>query len=126
MEEIKKTDNKLVFKAEISESLANAIRKYVHKIPVVAVDEVEISRNDSPLYDETIAHRIGLIPLKQTKKEGTLKLKSNKEGFVYSGEFQGDIKVVYDRIPITLLNKGQELEITNLFQGYFIIEMFLK
>jgi DNA-directed RNA polymerase subunit D len=111
MEIIKKTNDKLIFKADIEESLANAIRRYVHQIDVVAVDNVEISRNDSPLYDETIAHRIGLIPLKQNKKEGTMKVKSNKEGFVYSGEFEGDIKVIYDKMPITLLNKGQELEI---------------
>lgn len=112
METIKKTEDKLVFKAEIEESLANAIRRYVHQIPVVAVDTVEITKNDSPLYDETVAHRIGLIPLKQGKKEGTLKLKTNKEGFVYSGEMEGDIKVVYDKMPITLLNKGQEIELT--------------
>jgi DNA-directed RNA polymerase subunit D len=111
MEKITEKENKLVFKAEMSESLANAIRRYVHQIPVVAIDEVEISRNDSPLYDETIAHRIGLIPLKQNKKEGTLKLKSKKAGFVYSGEMEGDIKVIYDKIPITLLNEGQEIEL---------------
>lgn len=111
MEKINQTGSKIVFKAEVEESLANAVRRYVHQIPVVAVDEVEISKNDSPLYDETIAHRIGLIPLKQNKKEGTMKLKANKEGFVYSGEFEGDAKVVYDRIPITLLSKGQEIEI---------------
>lgn len=111
MELISEKGNKIVFKGEVEDSLANAIRRYVYQVPVVAVDEVEISKNDSPLYDETVAHRIGLIPLKQNKKEGTLKLKSKKEGFVYSGEMEGDIKVIYDKIPITLLNKGQELEI---------------
>ncbi len=112
MEKINETKDKLVFKAEVDESLANAVRRYVHQIPVVAVDSVEISRNDSPLYDETVAHRIGLIPLKQNKKEGTMKLKVSKEGFAYSGEFEGDISVVYDGIPITLLNKGQEIDLT--------------
>lgn len=112
MEIIKKIENKLVFKAEIDETLANAIRRYVHQVPVIAVDSVEITKNDSPLYDETVAHRIGLIPIKQSKKEGNLKLKSNKEGFVYSGEMEGDVKVVYDKIPLTLLSKGQEIELT--------------
>ncbi len=111
METVTKKENKIVFSAEIDESLANAIRRYVYHIPVLAVDEVEISRNDSPLYDETVAHRVGLIPLKQkNKKEGTIKLSSKKEGFVYSGEFEGDFDIVYDKIPITLLNKGQEIE----------------
>ncbi len=112
MEIIKENENKIVFKAEIEDSLANAIRRFVYQIPVIAIDEVEISKNDSPLYDETIAHRMGLIPIKQSsKKEGKLKLKSNKEGFVYSGELKGDVKIVYDKIPITLLTKGQEIEL---------------
>lgn len=111
METIKKKENSISFKAEIEESLANSIRRYLNNIPIVAVDEVEISRNDSPLYDETVAHRIGLIPLKQNKKNAKLKLNVKKEGFVYSGEMKGDVDVVYDRIPITLLNKGQEMDL---------------
>ncbi|MEK6840344.1 MAG: hypothetical protein AABX79_00095 [Nanoarchaeota archaeon] len=63
MKLIEKSKDNVVFSAEIEESLANAIRRYVGQIPVVAVDEIEISMNDSPLYDETIAHRVGLIPL---------------------------------------------------------------
>ena len=125
MEKINKKDNQIVFRAEIEESLANAIRRYLHQIPILAVDEVEISKNDSPLYDETIAHRIGLIPLKMDKSinEKTitkLKLNVKKEGMVYSGELTGKIKVVYTQIPITSLKKDQELEliaITKLGKG---------
>lgn len=111
MKTIKKKPDKLVFSAEIDNSIANAIRRYVNQVPVVAVDEIEISKNDSALYDETLAHRIGLIPLKAKKQTGKMKLDSKKEGIVYSGELKGDAEVVYDKIPITLLNKGQELEI---------------
>lgn len=113
MELVKKKDNKLIFIAEISETLANAIRRYTHQIPVIAIDEVEIFKNDSALYDETIAHRLGLIPLKNSKKtSGKMKLSAKKEGGVYSGELKGSAEVVYDKIPITLLDKGQELEFT--------------
>ncbi|MDP2673074.1 MAG: hypothetical protein Q8O84_04645 [Nanoarchaeota archaeon] len=111
MELIKKKTDKLIFSAEMDNSLANAIRRYISQIPIVAVDEVEISKNDSALYDETLAHRIGLIPLKAKKQTGKIKLDSKKEGIVYSGELKGDAEVVYDKIPITLLDKGQELEI---------------
>jgi len=114
MKLINKKDNQITFSVELDESLANAIRRYVDQIPILAIDEVEISKNDSPLYDETIAHRIGLIPLKMEKTSGEgeqLTLVAKKEGMIYSGEMNGKIKPVYDAIPITALKKGQELEI---------------
>jgi DNA-directed RNA polymerase subunit D len=113
MENISKSDEKYVFKAEIADSLINSIRRYVGQIQIAAIDDVEISKNDSPLYDETVAHRLGLIPLKQNgKKEGKLKLNSQNKGFVYSGSLKGDFEVVYDKMPITLLSEGQEIEIS--------------
>jgi len=114
MKLIEKTKDQLVFAAEMDESIANAIRRYVGQIPVMAVDELEISRNDSPLYDETIAHRVGLIPLKagKTTEKGKLKLDVKKEGTVYSGDLKGHPEPVYKNIPITTLDKGQELLFT--------------
>lgn len=116
MKIINKKNNQITFSAKIDESLANAIRRYVDQIPILAIDEVEISKNDSPLYDETIAHRLGLIPLKMEKgvgeKDEQLTLVAKKEGIVYSGELKSKtVKPVYDKIPITILKKGQELEI---------------
>ena len=115
MELIEKSENQITIKAELEESLANAIRRSVNEISVLGIDEVEIFKNDSALYDETIAHRVGLIPLQmekglKDKEEIDLKLVVNKEGEVLSGELKGNAKVVYDKIPITILNKGQEIE----------------
>ena len=116
MKLIEKSNNQIVFIAETNESLANAIRRNVSEIPILAVENVEILKNDSAVYDETIAHRIGLIPLKMEKglddkSEISLKLVADKEGKVFSGELKGKIKVAYDKIPITNLNKNQEIEI---------------
>jgi len=112
MEIVNKKETQITFNAEIGESLANAIRRYLNRIPVLAVDEVEISKNDSPLYDETVAHRIGLVPLKSSgTKEVTLKLKTKGEGMVYSKELKGDAEVVYGEIPLTFLKKGEEINI---------------
>jgi len=122
MKLINKKDNQITFTAEVEESLANAIRRYMNQIPVLAVDEVEISRNDSPLYDETIAHRIGLIPLKtdkavNKKSSAKLKLDTKREGMIFSDELKGNAKIVYGGIPITTLNKGQELNIVAIVKG---------
>ena len=122
MEAINQTKDQIVFSTEIGESLANSVRRYLNQIPIIAIDEVELSKNDSPLYDETIAHRMGLIPLEMSKplnekKEIKLKLSVNKEGVVTSGEIKGEPKVVYDKIPITLLKKGQELELVAIVKS---------
>ena len=41
-----------------------------------------------------------------------MKLDTDKEGMVYSKELIGDLDVVYGKIPITSLNKNQELKLT--------------
>ncbi len=117
MKIINKKQDQITFSLELNESLANAIRRYVLEIPILAVDEVEISKNDSALYDETIAHRIGLIPLKteknfNAKTEKKLILNAKTEGYVYSGDLKGDAKIIFEKIPIVLLKKGQELVLT--------------
>lgn len=113
---LKKTDEKIVFIMKTSENLANAIRRSVSLIPTMAIDEVQISRNDSPLYDETVAHRLGLLPIKTQKsfKEDDVlkfKLESKREGYVYANDIKGDVEVAYPQTPITLLDKDKEIKI---------------
>lgn len=115
METLNKKENQIVFKCGMDESLANAIRRHISEIPILAIDELELHKNDSPLYDETIAHRVGLIPLKMDKTYGDktelkFKLSVNREGNVYSGDLEGGAEIVYSKIPITSLGKGQEIE----------------
>ncbi|MEM3091204.1 MAG: DNA-directed RNA polymerase subunit D [Candidatus Pacearchaeota archaeon] len=116
MKKIEDNKNQLVFRAKIDETLANSVRRYINQIPILAIDEVEISKNDSALYDETLAHRIGLIPIKREKisdkKSTKLVLHVKKEGLVYSGDLKGQLSVVYKNIPITMLSENKELELT--------------
>ena len=51
------------------------------------------------------------------KTTAKLKLDVKKEGMVYSDELKGDAKIVYEGIPITTLNKGQELNIVATAKG---------
>ena len=116
MELVKKTPELLVIRMPADDSLANAIRRSVAEVPTLAIDEVEIFRNDSPLYDEMLALRLGLVPLKtekgMTKKtKSGLKLSKTGSCTVYSGDLDGNAEVVYDKIPIVILGEGQKLEL---------------
>lgn len=116
MEVIQKSPELLVLRLEISESLANAIRRSVSEVPTLAIDEVEIFKNDSALYDEVLAHRLGLVPLKTEKgmtPKTKIDLKIQKTGpcKVYASDLKGSADAVYEKIPITLLNEGQKLEL---------------
>lgn len=116
MEVISKSDEKFIIRMDANESLANAIRRSVSEIPTLAIDEVEIYKNDSALYDEVLAHRLGLIPLKTEKgmsSKTAIDLKLTKVGpsTVYSGDLTGSADLVQDKIPITILGDGHKLEL---------------
>ncbi|MFA5061212.1 MAG: hypothetical protein WC494_02765 [Candidatus Pacearchaeota archaeon] len=116
MKTTEKKSEEISFPIEIDMSLANAIRRSVNEIPILAIDEVEIHKNDSALYDEIIAHRLGLIPIKNQKLkkdldlELKLKAKGKSGGINVLSKELGDISV-YPDIPIVLLDAGQEIEL---------------
>jgi len=116
METITKTAEEISFITDVDVSLVNAIRRSVGEISILAIDECDIYKNDSVLYDEIIAHRLGLLPLKNQKMkvdqtvEMKMKFKGKGEGAeVLASELDGD--VIYPDTPIVLLGEGQELEL---------------
>ena len=107
-----KKKQKLSFVTDMSTSLANAIRRSAIEIPIMAIDEVTIVKNDSALYDEIIAHRIGLIPIKTgSGKEAKFSIKAQGPGTVYATDIKPSVGTEY-KLPITILENEQELEIT--------------
>ncbi|OGJ19042.1 hypothetical protein A3K73_02300 [Candidatus Pacearchaeota archaeon RBG_13_36_9] len=125
---ISKNKEKISMVTDMSESLANAIRRFTLEIPILAIDEVEVYKNDSALYDEVLAHRLGLVPLvaDKTIKERdkcncagkgcgkcsvNLKIQMKGPATVYSKDLKGGAEAVYEGIPITLLNEDQEVEL---------------
>ena len=116
MEIVSNSPEKIVLKIDVSYSLANAIRRSVEETLTLAIDEIEFFKNDSALYDEYLAHRLGLVPLKMDGKMGPktsveLKLKKSGPCTVYSGDLIGSVKAAYKNMPLTILEKGQELEL---------------
>ncbi len=127
-------NNKLSFVLKGADSaFANSLRRSVLRdVPTMAIEDLEIRKNNSILYDEMIAHRIGLIPLTtdlkgynisedcKCKGEGCascqvkLTLKVEGPATVYASDFKSKdpkIKPVFPGMQITKLLKGQKLEI---------------
>lgn len=113
-------------------AFANTLRRSaIEEVPVMAIEDIEFRNNSSALYDEIIAHRIGLTPLTTDLKSYNLPdkckcngkgcaqcqlklaLKVRGQGTVYASELKSTdpkVKPVYPKTPITKLLKGQKLE----------------
>ncbi len=111
IQETSKDKLRLNFITDMSTNLANAIRRSVLEIPIMAIDEIDIVKNDSALYDEMLAHRIGLVPIKTEKgvKETKFKLVEKGPKTVYSSDIKPSIGTDY-KIPLVILDNEQEVE----------------
>jgi len=101
----------------VEPEFANVIRRYtMQRVDVPAIDEVVVYENSSSFFDEYIAHRMGLIPLKDSgKEEGELFLESYGPGTVYAKDLMGeDFEVAVGDIPIVTLLDGQRLRLKAL------------
>ncbi|MBW2991962.1 DNA-directed RNA polymerase subunit D [Candidatus Woesearchaeota archaeon] len=135
IELIEKTPEKITFMLkDVTTAFANALRRSaVDEVPVMAVEDVEFSKNNSILYDEMIAHRLGLIPLTTDLKSYNLpekctckgagcakcqlkaSLKARSAGIVLSKDLKTKdpkVKPVFPDMPVVKLLKGQDLELT--------------
>lgn len=132
----KKQENELVFVIRDSDlSFANAIRRIcMMEVPKIAIEDVHMIKNESAMFDEVLAHRLGLIPLFSDSESAeallipsecdcedqcpkcsvSLVLRKKGPGVVYSKDLSSEdskIKPVYDTIPLLKLMEDQEVEL---------------
>ncbi len=120
--------------SDASEAFLNTVRRLVmEEVPTLAVEDVEIRDNSSALYDEMIALRLGLLPIKTDlssyslpKSEDEVKeraasctlqmtLKAAKKGNVLAEAIQSkDPKCVpiYGEMPVVKLGAKQKIDMT--------------
>jgi DNA-directed RNA polymerase subunit D len=112
-------------------AFANAFRRaMIGEVPTLAIEDVRIYDNTSALFDEMLAHRLGLIPIKTDLSSYTTQEKCSCGGAgcpgctsTYTLSVEGPRTVmssdlipqdpkaapVYGNIPVVKLTKGQKL-----------------
>ncbi len=132
----KKKEKIVLLLEDTTPYFANLIRRIIiEEVPVMAIEDVEFRKNSSVLYDEMIAHRLGLIPLKtdldsynlrekcvcnmqgcdRCTAKVILKAKCEKNSCtVYASDLKFKdtaIKAAFPNMPIVNLQKGQDIEL---------------
>jgi DNA-directed RNA polymerase subunit D len=105
----------------ITPAFANGVRRaMVADVPTFSVDTVRVIENSSVMFDEQIAHRLGLVPLTTPPGEFelgeavTLSLDVSGPDTAYSGDLvssDGMVGPADDGIPIIDLKEDQRLEV---------------
>ena len=128
------SDDEIVFVVRDAEvPFINAIRRCAMvNVPKIAIEDVNIIRNDSAMFNEVLAHRLGLTPLVSNLEaiEGLplpedpewedytsgvmFSLKEEGPKTVYSKDLissDSTIKPVYDTIPLVKLKEDEVIDI---------------
>ncbi len=136
---MEKDDTKMRFLLEgANPAFANTLRRIImNEIPTMAVEFVDFELNTSGLFDEVVAHRIGLIPLTFDRKiynmkadckckgkgcsqcEATLVLDKQGPCIAKAGDMKSsadDVKPADLDIPIVELLEGQALKFDAIAQ----------
>jgi DNA-directed RNA polymerase subunit D len=116
-------DNSKVFRFKLSgasNAYANALRRMATShVKTFAIDSTTFYENSSAMFDEYIAHRIGLIPILTPEgyadnEEVLFTLDATGPGTVYSKDLNSsdkEVKVANDKIPIMKLANEQKLRL---------------
>ena len=127
-------DNEMIFIVRDAEvPFINAIRRVAMvNVPKIAIEDVNIIVNDSAMFNEVLAHRLGLTPLvsdldaleglslpedddwEEFSNGIMFYLKEVGPKVVYSKDLKSSdsrIKPVYDTIPLVKLKEGEKLDI---------------
>jgi DNA-directed RNA polymerase subunit D len=134
---IEEKDNILRFLLKgTNHAYANALRRaMIAEVPAMAIEDVIIIENTSVLYDEVVAHRLGLIPLKtdldayvlpeecdckselgcsKCRASFTLEAEATSEPvMVYSSDLkpESDVTPVSGNVPIVKLGPQQKVRL---------------
>lgn len=135
---VEDTGNSVTLQLEgVDRSYANAVRRFcISEVPAMAIDDVVILENSSVLYDEILAHRLGMVPIKTDLERYVLPEKcdcgsplgcnkcrvlfvldataKDRITTVYSGDLVSEdreVRPVSETIPLVKLSQGQTVKL---------------
>lgn len=136
---LNKSKDKLKVRFQVdnsTESFVNSIRRMViEEVPTLAVEDIEVRQNSSALFDEMLALRLGLIPIKTDLSSYSLpqspedisersakctlemELKVAKKGVVYAemaSSKDPKCTYVFPNMPIVKLHAKQKVDVSML------------
>jgi DNA-directed RNA polymerase subunit D len=103
----------------ITPAFANGIRRaMIADVPTLSVDTARVIENSSVMFDEQIAHRLGLVPLTtpddyEVGETVTLSIDVEGPNTAYSGDLvssDDQVQPADENVPIIDLKDGQRLE----------------
>ncbi len=117
--------------SDTTPAFVNAVRRSaISLVPVLAVETVEIVQNTSALYDEVLAHRLGMLPLTtdlvsykltqiaddvfRPESQVKLTLEAKGPGVVCAEQIVSkdpSVKCAEPKMPIVKLLEGQEVQV---------------
>jgi len=118
-------------------SLVNALRRIATvEVPTMAIEQVLFLKNEARIFDEALAHRLGMVPLTTdlevviprdecdcedycSRCSVSLILKGKGPKILYSGDLKSSdpkTKPVQDTIPLVKLQEGEEVELEAVAQ----------
>ena len=115
VKKISESENSVkLFLNNTNTSFVNSLRRTImNSVPSMAIENVTFYENSSVMFDEMLAHRLALLPIKtdlKTYKKGEkVKMVLEKEGpcTVYSKDIQSTeptIEVIDKKVPIVKLD----------------------
>ena len=99
---------KLLIK-DVTPNFLNVLRRAIlEEVKTLAIEDVYIIENNSAIWDEMLAHRLGLVVLntpENIKENEEIKfyLEKNEKGYIYGSDLKTDKKDVYVVYPETMI-----------------------
>jgi DNA-directed RNA polymerase subunit D len=117
----KKHENRIEFVVDgVSTAFANTLRRYaMNRVPVLAMDSVTFYDNTTSMWDEYIAHRLGLMPVATPEDfpdsgEVVFSLDESGPKVVYAKDMKSSdkgVKIAQDDIVVVTLGPGQHIRL---------------